>query len=233
MFDAAIFDMDGLLIDSERAIMRLWLEASAQLGRALSEAEYLPIIGRAAPDCAAILSELLGKKRFERAARQVYDAAISADPAVLFPQKPGARLILSLLREKGIRCAVASSTISAEVRRRLTAVGLLEFFDVAVGGDQVSKGKPDPALYRLATEMLASEPGRCLAFEDSENGVASAAAAQVKVVHIPDLKPPSSASQALSFEVLTSLTAAISRVDCWFPSHDRAGRSRECAHKIA
>src|ERR1700733_4334813 len=115
MFDVAVFDMDGLLIDSERAIMKLWLEVSAQLGRPLTESEYLPVIGRSEPDTAAILVAILGKNRFDRAAQQVHDIITGADPAVLFPAKEGARQFLDLLRERGIRCAAASSTISAEM----------------------------------------------------------------------------------------------------------------------
>lgn len=217
MFNVAIFDMDGLLIDSERAIMGLWQRVTARLGRPLTEAEYVPVIGRDEVDSTALMTQMLGTELFGRASAEVEHAVLNQDPATLFPIKPGARELVTRLRERKIPCAVASSTVSVEVRRRLSAVGLLEFFDVVLGGDQVARGKPDPALYRLAAERMGSEPERCLAFEDSDNGVAAAAAAGVRVVLVPDVKIPSSASVARSLERLGSLTEALPRVSSWFP----------------
>jgi beta-phosphoglucomutase-like phosphatase (HAD superfamily) len=146
MFCAAIFDVDGLLIDSERAIMRLWLRATADLDRPMTESDYLPTIGRAAKESAAILIERLGQSVFERTHSRVQTEIQTSDVAQLFPPKPGAREILERLRAKGIPCVVASSTVSVEVRRRLQGVHLLEFFDAVIGGDQAALGKPDPAL---------------------------------------------------------------------------------------
>ncbi len=225
MFSAAIFDMDGLLIDSERAIMRLWLRATAELGRPLTDDEYVPIIGRAALESAALMTEVLGRKIFEQAAAQVRELALTADPAELFPTKPGAREILERLSELGIPCAVASSTAAGEVRRRLSAVGLLHFFAIVVGGNQVPKGKPDPALYNLAVAELGVGSASCLAFEDSDNGVAAAAAASVHVVMIPDLKAPNDMSAARSFEILASLVEARPRIDSWFATAARTRAS--------
>ncbi len=225
MFSAAIFDMDGLLIDSERAIMRLWFRATAELGRPLTDGEYVPIIGRAARESAALMTALLGPEVFEQAAAQVRDLALTANPAELFPTKPGAREILDRLRELGVPCAVASSTASGEVRRRLAAVELLDFFAVVVGGDQVPKGKPHPALYNLAVAQLGLDSARCLAFEDSDNGVAAASAASIRVVMIPDLKPPNDMSAARSFEILASLVEARQRIETWFATTARTRAS--------
>jgi len=221
MFSAAIFDMDGLLIDSERAIMGLWERATTELGRPLSQAEFIGVIGRAASESAAVLTATLGPAVFARASERVRNAIMSADPAKLFPLKPGSRELLIRLRDRGIRCAVASSTVSDEVRRRLSAVGLLDHFDSVVGGDLVARGKPDPALYRLAVDALGIESVACLAFEDSDNGVAAAAAAGVRVILVPDLKTPSDTSVARSLEVLPSLSEALSRLDSWFPTASR------------
>ncbi len=220
MYCAAIFDVDGLLIDSERAIMRLWLRATASLDRPMTESDYLPTIGRAAGESAAILIGRLGQRDFERAHAEVLTAIQTSDPAQLFPAKPGAREILERLRAGGIPCVVASSTVSAEVRRRLHGVGLLEFFDAVIGGDQVALGKPDPALYRLAAASLRTPPANCLAFEDSDHGIAAATAALVSVILVPDLKEPSPASRQNSLATLASLSEAIQHIDRWFKSPD-------------
>ncbi len=216
MFRAAIFDMDGLLIDSERAIMDLWLRVTTSLGRPLAESEYVPVIGRAAAESAAILTAALGQDLAERAFAEVRSILLTADPAKLFPPKRGAREVLIRLRETGVPCVAASSTVSSEIRRRLAAVHLLEFFPAVVGGDQVAKGKPDPALYLLASRSLATPPGQCLAFEDSDNGVSAAVAAGIAVVLVPDIKTPNPSSVSHSLEVLDSLNEAIPRVETWF-----------------
>jgi|KBSMisStandDraft_5_1062788.scaffolds.fasta_scaffold168489_2 HAD superfamily hydrolase (TIGR01509 family) len=220
MFCAAIFDVDGLLIDSERAIMRLWLRATADLDRPMTESDYLPTIGRAAKESAAILTERLGQSVFERTHSRVQTEIQTSDPAQLFPPKPGAHEILECLRAKGIPCVVASSTVSVEVRRRLQGVHLLEFFDAVIGGDQVTLGKPDPALYRLAAASLKRPPAQCLAFEDSDHGITAATAAMVSVILVPDIKDPSPASRQNSLATLASLTEAIQHLDRWFERPD-------------
>src|SRR3569833_3331270 len=118
MFRAAIFDVDGLLIDSERAIMRLWLRATADLARPMTESDYLPTIGRAAKESAAILIERLGQSVFERTYSRVQTEIQTSDAAELFPPKPGAREILEHLRAKGIPCVVASSTKTKKEQHR-------------------------------------------------------------------------------------------------------------------
>jgi HAD superfamily hydrolase (TIGR01509 family) len=216
MFSAAIFDVDGLLIDSERAIMRLWLRATTDLDRPMTESDYIPTIGRAAKESAAILIERLGRSVFERTYSRVQTEIETSDAAQLFPPKPGAREILDRLRAKGIPCVVASSTVSVEVRRRLHAVHLLEFFDAVIGGDQVALGKPDPALYRLAAGSLKTLPAKCLAFEDSDHGITAATAAEVSVILVPDIKEPAPASRQNSLATVASLTEAIQHLDRWF-----------------
>jgi HAD superfamily hydrolase (TIGR01509 family) len=216
MFSAAIFDVDGLLIDSERAIMRLWLRATADLDRPMTESDYIPIIGRAARESAAILIERLGQSVFERTYSRVQTEIETSDAAQLFPPKPGAREILDRLRAKGVPCVVASSTVSVEVRRRLHSVHLLEFFDAVIGGDQVALGKPDPALYRLAAGSLKTLPAKCLAFEDSDHGITAATAAEVSVILVPDIKEPAPASRQNSLATVASLTEAIQHLDRWF-----------------
>ena len=108
----------------------------------------------------------------------------------MFPLKTGALPLLEALHAAGIPCAVASSSSVDEIRHRLGHVDVLKYFRSIAGGDEVTHGKPDPALYLLAAARLGVAPEDCIAFEDSENGARAAQAAGVRVVIVPDLKHP-------------------------------------------
>ena len=217
MFSAAIFDMDGLLIDSERATMNAWIGAAKHYEIDFRPSDYLPVIGQTAADSDWILiSRLGGQSTFHQVSEKVSELLEMASPDIRFPLKPGAFELLSSLRIKGVPCAVASSSRVSEIRERLAAVGVLEFFQALSGGDEVTKGKPDPAVYQLAAARLGISPASCLAFEDSENGVLAAFKAGAHVVLVPDLKPPCISLTSHCFHVLNSLHEAIEHIPCWF-----------------
>jgi beta-phosphoglucomutase-like phosphatase (HAD superfamily) len=120
-----------------------------------------------------------------------------------------------------VPCAVASSSTSAEIEDRLTRIGVRHYFSAAAGGNEVQRGKPDPAVYLLAASRLGVDPGQCIAFEDSEHGAAAAAAAGARVVLVPDVKAPSAALASSVHMVLRSLEEAVPLVKTWFtPSAD-------------
>ncbi len=216
-FTAAIFDMDGLLVDSERVTLRAWLGAAQARGVALSEADYLQVVGRAATDSDALLTALLGGPQvFEQVQADVAARLSDAGPKPLFPLKPGAASLLHALRQAGVPCAVASSSRRDEIEHRLGRVGVLRHFQAWAGGNEVPRGKPDPALYRLAAERLGVEPSQCLAFEDSENGARAAQAAGVAVVIVPDLQHPAGDVAGRSHGVLDSLVLAHGHLQRWF-----------------
>src|ERR1700687_3178712 len=108
--------MDGLLLDSERVIMQAWLAAAEQEGRMLSEPDFLLVVGCGAEDSRARLAKLLGGLEGFHLVRDRARAYLAAQPGVVFPLKPGALELLVLLRQRGVPCAVASSTSVGEVR---------------------------------------------------------------------------------------------------------------------
>ena len=217
-FAAVVFDMDGLLLDSERPIRDAWLQAAAELGAPLTEADYHSVIGLNHRDSQLRLLALFGDDAtLLAAARLQAQARLAAQlGAGGFAAKPGARRLLRGLRRAGVPCAVASSTEQAEVRRRLLRAGLLDCFDAVCGGDEVARGKPEPDLYTLALERLGAAPQTSLAFEDSGHGVQAALAAGLAVVAVPDLKAPPPPWQARCLAVLPSLEVACERSVEWF-----------------
>jgi HAD superfamily hydrolase (TIGR01509 family) len=217
MYTAAIFDMDGLLLDSERPIRDAWLLAARETGVALSEAAYLTVVGTNDADSKAVLCELVGNERSYRLVRARADALLREHQTRAgYAAMAGASELLSLLGARGVACGVASSTRRAEVRRRLDAAGLAGYFHSISGGDEVVRGKPNPDLFLLAAGRLGVEPDACLVFEDSEAGATGALAAGMSVVMVPDLKKPGVVMQAACVGVLQSLADALPHCDAWF-----------------
>lgn len=228
MFSAAIFDMDGLLIDSERPIMAAWMAAARTLDVELSHAQYLQVVGLATAESEIILSGLLGGQAAFRHALEHVRQALAlerSDGTPLFPIKPGAAEFLGALRARGTRCAVASSSTSGQIQACLGSLGVLHHFEAFAGGDEVPRAKPDPALYLLAASRLGVDPTQCIAFEDSENGAKAALAAGLRVVIVPDLKHPPAAIVEQAFHVLESLHDANAHLPRWFPGGTASARS--------
>jgi HAD superfamily hydrolase (TIGR01509 family) len=215
LFDAAIFDMDGLLLDSERPIRAAWLRAAAVRGIALSADDYQSVIGTSEAESRRRLGALLGGDHVYAMLRA--DAAHALRDAT-FPPKPGALRRLDVLRENGVATAVASSTVRREVERRLDVAGLGRYVESVTGGDEVAagRGKPHPDLYWLAAERIRTRPSRCIVFEDSEPGALAALAAGMQVVVVPDLKAPPAAVCRAALHVLDSLESGLGHCATWF-----------------
>ena len=215
MFDAAIFDMDGLLLDSERPIRTAWLAAAAARGIPLSVDDYQSVIGTSAAESRRRLSALLGGDDVYETLRA--DAADALRYAA-FPPKRGALQLLESLRGSGVTTAVASSTVRREVERRLDVAGLGRYVESVTGGDEVAagRGKPHPDLYWLAAERIRIKPSRCIVFEDSEPGALAALAAGMQVVVVPDLKAPQEAVCRAALHVLDSLESGLGHCAIWF-----------------
>ncbi|WP_353268683.1 HAD family phosphatase [Gemmatimonas sp.] len=215
---AAIFDMDGTLVDSERVIMSAWLRASTVVGIPLDASQYSNVIGLNDEESNALLISLLGgTSEFREVQSAVRQMLHGGAERTVFPLKEGVRELLGALRDRGVRCAVASSSTAAEIEERLSLAGVLHFFHATAGGDEVHRGKPDPAVYQLAAARLGIAPTSCFAFEDSEHGATAAAAAGARVVLVPDMKAPSRALAASVHVVLESLSHALPLIPSWFP----------------
>jgi HAD superfamily hydrolase (TIGR01509 family) len=184
MFEATVFDMDGVLLDSEPLHHVVLNEVLAHEGKTLSFEEYRPYIGTTLE---YTWSDLI--RRYHLAG-PVEDYILRYDEGILESYRrhsvlaPGVRRLLDLLIQRGIRRAVASSSRTSWVEASLETLGIRQDFELLVTGDMVTHSKPDPEIYLLAAERLGVDPRRCLAVEDSPKGVASACAAGMTVVGV-------------------------------------------------
>ncbi|WP_198407892.1 HAD family hydrolase [Azoarcus olearius] len=212
MLQAVIFDMDGLLLDSERPIRDAWIEVGREIGVSLDAATYHRVIGRNMTDVHAILGEVFGTDIYRDAAARVAALLDARHAQQGYPPKAGAAALLGWLEARGVRCGLASSSYRDKVERRLRQAGLLGYFDAIACGDEVTRGKPAPDVYLLAAQRLEAVPTACLAFEDSDNGARAALAAGMEVVLVPDLLEPLP-DLAAQCTLLASLEAAVAHCD--------------------
>lgn len=175
---AAIFDMDGVLVDTYRAHWRSWLEMAAPEGLHFSEAQFAPTFGRTSRE---IIAHFWGNDRYDDAQIAALDlrkeAAFRRILETDFIAMPGVYRLLDQLHEAGFRLAVGSSGPAKNVDLVLDKLGTRELFAAIVTGNDVSRGKPDPQVFLLAAERLGMPPLRCAVIEDAPAGVAAANAA--------------------------------------------------------
>ena len=205
---AVLFDMDGVIFDSERAVRAVWREIAAQFGLTGIDAVFARCVGVNIARTREIFREAYPGLDFED-----FDARVRARFGALYgggrlPVKPGALEILTALRERGIPLALASSTRTEAVRRELGEAGLLDFFKVVVGGDKVARSKPDPEIFLSAAALLGAEPADCVVIEDSFNGVRAAHAGGFRALMVPDLLAPDAEMAEKAEAVLPDLFAA-------------------------
>ncbi len=206
--EAVIFDMDGLMLDTEAPALRAWERAARGLGRDFDLTLCRQMIGRDFGDCVALIRARHGADypvdELTRAWAADYDTIVAAEGIAL---KPGLVEILDLLDERGIATAVATSTRRERALAKLDRVGLTHRFAALVGGDEIAHGKPAPDIFLAAAARLGVPAGDCIVLEDSEPGIIGAAAAGMMPVMVPDLHQPSVELLLLKPLVVGSLSA--------------------------
>jgi len=206
MIQAAIFDMDGLMLDTEPAYRIAWQAASAECGYELPDPLYFTLIGRGRSEGEQTLVDAFGPQfpvdRFRAACLRRETEMFETTPV---PKKPGLDELLDLLDSCNISKAVATSTERRTAVAQLRAAKLLERFEAVATGDDVVNGKPAPDLFLLAARRLGVEPSRCIVFEDAEAGTIAAHSAGMTVFIVPDLKRPSAEVRSLAKGTFASL----------------------------
>lgn len=191
--------------------MRIFQEACEAQSLPFYKDVYLSIIGRNAAGIEVIFRKAYGDDldRLHKEWRDRYDAVVKHQA---IPVKDGVVELLEWLREKGIPTAVATSTAKEVALKKLELAGLSKYFDNLTTGCEVSHGKPDPEIYLLAASRLNVDPTKCIAFEDSNNGVRSAVAANMVTFQIPDLVEPCEEVRAFSHTIIPSLHHALAEL---------------------
>lgn len=185
-YKGTIFDMDGVLFDTERLYQETWQEIAAERSIQLANDFLTAISGTNGshmkqvieayyhiPDGTSIMEECMSRMRYKLENH--------------VPVKPGVYKILEYFREHDIRLAVASSSSEAQIKANLTKSGIRNYFSGIASGPEVKHGKPSPEIFRLAARKISCKPEECLVFEDSENRIKAGHSAGCFTIMIPDL----------------------------------------------
>ena len=202
---AVIFDLDGLILDSERPIRQAVIEVVATLGFDMPETFYASLIGVPGPECDAMVQGYFGAEfPFEDYVAQS-NARIAEALSAGIALKAGVPEILGDLALRPLPLALATSSSRRYVERHLQAADLRRFFSAIATRDDVARGKPHPDLFLKAAADLDVAPARCLVLEDSHNGVRAAHAAGCIPVMVPDLLEATDEMRALCHAVAADL----------------------------
>lgn len=204
--DALIFDMDGLMIDTERLAANGWKKAGKEMGFFIDDSQISQIRGRNVEAIRQLFQDWYqGSVSYEkaRAIRVAYVSDYIRKKGV--PVKEGLTELLKYLIEQKIPAAVASSTAREVVEDHLSQAGVLSWFDAVICGDEVQKCKPDPEIFLKAAEKLKADPEKCIVLEDSFNGIRAGYASGGKVIMVPDLDLPTEEIKKLCLRVCPTL----------------------------
>ena len=209
-FDAVVLDMDGVIFDSERAVLDVWKELAEKYGIDGIEAPLIACIGTTAAKTREIMLEAFGEDfpydRYAREASFVYHERYDEGR---LPLKPFVFELLEFLKHAGKTIALASSTRKEVVVKELGAAGILDYFDAVVTGDMAARSKPEPDIYLLALSAVGVSPERAYAVEDSYNGIRSAYRGGLRPIMVPDMVPADEEMRSLSEAVLPDLGAVL------------------------
>ncbi|QDY69407.1 HAD family hydrolase [Qingshengfaniella alkalisoli] len=200
-----IFDMDGLLLDTEKVCLESFVETRRIFALSDSPDTFLRCVGLRGQEPARIIGDSLGDNvSFDDFSRE-WDRRIDAALGREIPAKPGALQLVQMLADKGYSLAVATSTETDRACQQLGSSGFLEHFECVIGGDKVIRHKPDPEVYYKAADRLGYQARNCIAFEDSETGTRAAIASGAQTVQVPDLIAPSDELHAMGHVIASGI----------------------------
>ncbi len=191
MIKGAVFDMDGLMFDSERLVYETWQMMMDELGFEYNLEIFKNTIGLRTDMAESYYNSLYGERfcyqPLKQRSREIFLKRVSEEGV---PIKKGLVELLEFLKSNNLKIAVATSTSAQTAHKIIRMAGVYDYFDAFVCGDDVRNGKPHPEVFLTAAERLSLPPTECVAFEDSINGIKSAHSAEMTTVMVPDYLQP-------------------------------------------
>ncbi len=211
--EAVVFDMDGVIFDTERLVLEGWAHTGKKHGIVGTDEVCRECLGTTYEISRQIFLNHYGAdfpyEEYKEEMRSYFYQAIEKE----IPLKPGIQEILTELRKKNYKIGLASSTRRAVVLEELEKAELTEYFDVIIGGDLLKRSKPEPDIYLMACRELSVEPQKAYAIEDSYNGIRSAYAAGMRPIMVPDLMPPTQEMEEKSIVICSNLMEALQFIE--------------------
>lgn len=205
--EAVLFDMDGLMLDSERAIIDCWREAACDLAVEVDDDLWFRMIGMHEKDYVPLMLRTMDEAQV-RGLREGCYARYHQRIEDGIALHAHVRDVLDDLQARAVPRAVVTSTQRMRADRKLATSGIASFFDIVITGSDVSEPKPAPEGYLKAAAALGVDPARCVVFEDSAFGVRAALAAGMTPIQVPDLLEPDEVTRALGHRIVANLAEA-------------------------
>lgn len=210
MIKAVIFDMDGLMINSERVTFEGYVKVMAEKGYTITEEFYKKLLGKTLKTAYELFFQEYGNEfPMDEVLEQVhkYVADVFENDGV--PLKKGLLELLQYLKSNNYLTIVATSSTRVRVDHILELANITQYFNDSICGDEVTHGKPNPEVFLRACQKLGVEPSEAIVLEDSEAGIQAASSANIPVICIPDMKYPEPEYEKMTKQILNSLDQII------------------------
>ena len=207
MIKAVIFDMDGLMIDSERVTFECYQEILKGMNLTMSEEFYKTLLGKPIKGIYQRFYDVYGNDfPIEDVIKDVHALMARRFETEGVPVKTGLKSLLEYLKENNYKTIVATSSNRDRVDTILAQAGITDYFDDSICGDEVTKGKPNPEVFLKSCQKLGVSVDEAIVLEDSEAGIQASYDAGIKVICIPDMKYPEKQYEEKTFKILNDLT---------------------------
>ena len=206
MIKAVIFDMDGLMIDSERVTFEGYQHILSKMGKTITEDFYITLLGKPIKGIFQRFYDVYGNDfPIESVITDVHQYMAERFETEGVPLKTGLVELLKYCREKGYRTVVATSSSRNGVDKILKSADIEQYFDDSICGDEVTKGKPDPEVFLKSCMKLGVNTDEAVVLEDSEAGIQASYAAGIRVICVPDMKQPEPEYAQKTFIIVSDL----------------------------
>lgn len=207
MIKAIIFDMDGLMIDSERVTFECYQERLKDMNLTMDEEFYKTLLGKPIKGIYQRFYDVYGNDfPIENVIQDVHQLMAERFETEGVPVKKGLVELLHYLKDNNYKTIVATSSNRDRVDKILAQAKITEFFDDSICGDEVTKGKPNPEVFLKSCQKLGVNVDEAIVLEDSEAGIQASYDANIKVICIPDMKYPKKQYEEKTFNILKDLT---------------------------